>query len=255
MPHLVQGSDGNFYGTTAAGGTSDIGTVFQMTPAGALTTLVSFSGTNGSSPFAALVQGTDGNFYGTTAAGGNLNLNYGAGFGTVFKMTPAGVLTTLVVFSGANGWKSLRRPGAGHQWQFLRHNRIWWKSQFKRRLWLWHGVSNDPRRGVDDAGLVQPAPMAAYRVGGLVQGSDGNFYGTTDGGGAGGGGTVFKMTPAGVLTTLVSFYGANGNNPQAPLVQGSDGNFYGTTEYGGANGLGTVFQVTTNGTLTTLVSF
>ena len=63
------------------------------------------------------------------------------------------------------------------------------------------------------------------------------------------------MTPAGVLTTLVSFNGANGNNPQGGLVQGNDGSFYGTTEYGGANGLGTVFQVTTNGTLTTLVSF
>ena len=90
---------------------------------------------------------------------------------------------------------------------------------------------------------------------GLVQGSDGNFYGTTDGGGAGSCGTVFQMTPAGVLTTLVSFKGANGNDPQGGLVQGTDGNFYGTTEYGGANGQGTVFQVTTNATLTTLVSF
>jgi len=66
---------------------------------------------------------------------------------------------------------------------------------------------------------------------------------------------VFHMTPAGTLTTLVSFIGADGNSPQAALVQGSDGNFYGTTEYGGANGLGTVFQVTPAGVLTTLVSF
>jgi uncharacterized repeat protein (TIGR03803 family) len=63
------------------------------------------------------------------------------------------------------------------------------------------------------------------------------------------------MTPAGVLTTLVSFNGTNGINPQGGLVQGNDGNFYGVTEYGGTNRLGTVFQVTTNGTLTTLVSF
>jgi uncharacterized repeat protein (TIGR03803 family) len=201
---LVQGSDGNFYGTTSLGGNLSLnngagyGTVFQMTPAGVLTRLVSFTGANGSYPSAGLVQGTNGSFYGTAEYGGNLSLNAGYGFGTVFKMTPAGALTTLVSFNLANGYN----PSAG-----------------------------------------------------LVQGSDGNFYGTTDGGGAGGAGTVFKMTPAGVLTTLVAFNGADGNSPQAPLVQGSDGNFYGTTGYGGANGKGTVFQVTPAGALTTLVSF
>ncbi len=99
----------------------------------------------------------------------------------------------------------------------------------------------------------------SYCAGGLVQGSDGNFYGTTAGGGASGsptgGGTVFKMTPNGVVTTLVSFNGANGCSPQAPVIEGTDGNLYGTTTYGGPDGGGTVFQITTNGTLTTLVSF
>lgn len=108
---LVQGSDGNFYGATVLGGANNRGTVFKMTPAGALTTLVSFNGLNGSSPFAALVQGTNGNFYGTTAGGngywvsGSASYNYG----TVFEMTPVGVLTTLHVFSGANGYN----PSAG----------------------------------------------------------------------------------------------------------------------------------------------
>ncbi len=184
---LVQGSDGNFYGTTEYGGASGSGTVFQMTPAGVLTTLVLFNGTNGSHPSAALAQGSDGNFYGTTAYGGT-NGNKG----TVFQMTPAGALTTLVSFNGTNG----SRPVAG-----------------------------------------------------LVQGSDGNFYGTTLLGGANNHGTVFKMTTGGVLTTLVSFNGANGLSPFAPLVQGSDGNFYGTTAGGngywlndGYGGYGTVFQ-------------
>jgi uncharacterized repeat protein (TIGR03803 family) len=195
---LVQGTNGNFYGTTVGGGASGAGTVFKMTSTGALTTLVSFTGANGYTPSAGLVQATNGNFYGATAWGGNLSLNAGYGFGTVFRMTPVGVLTTLLDFNGTNG---------------------------------------------------------GYCVGGLVQGSDGNFYGTTEGGGAGGGGTVFKMTAAGALTTLVSFNGTNGSGPAAGLVQGSDGNFYGTTEYGGAGARGTVFQMTPAGVLTTLDSF
>ena len=95
----------------------------------------------------------------------------------------------------------------------------------------------------------------SYCISGLFQGSDGDFYGTTAGGGAGGGGTVFKIATNGVVTTLASFNGANGNSPQAPLVQGSDGNFYGTTTYGGPAGSGTVFKMTPSGLLTTLAAF
>ena len=182
-----------FYGTTENNGSgSSVGTVFRVTPAGVLTTLVNFNGANGQYPWAGLVLGSDRNFYGTTQTGGN------SGVGTVFKMTPAGVLTTLVNFTGANG----------------------------------------------------SGPYA-----GLVLGSDGNFYGTTSYGGPNDLGTVFQMTPAGVLTTLVNFTGANGHGPYAGLVQGSDGNFYGTTVGGGANDLGTVFKMTPAGVLTTLVSF
>ena len=67
---LVQGSDGNLYGTTSADGRHGGGTIFMMTPAGALATLHSFSGSDGRFPAAGLVQGTDGNLYGTTAQGG-----------------------------------------------------------------------------------------------------------------------------------------------------------------------------------------
>ena len=96
---------------------------------------------------------------------------------------------------------------------------------------------------------------------GLVQATDGDFYGTTDGG-AGtcpppGCGTVFKITPSGTLTTLHSFNGTDGYAPDAGLVQATDGDFYGTTEYGGTNGEygGTVFKITPGGTLTTLYRF
>ena len=79
---------------------------------------------------------------------------------------------------------------------------------------------------------------------GLVLGRDGNFYGTTESGGANGEGTVFKITPRGALTTVHSFNIYDGANPYAALVQATDGNFYGTTESGGAHILGTVFKIT-----------
>jgi uncharacterized repeat protein (TIGR03803 family) len=191
---VVQGIDGNFYGTTNSGGSpKNDGTVFKLTPAGKLTTLHRFSGgVDGATPRAALVLGTDGNFYGTTNLGGPNNS------GTVFKMKPGGRLTILHSFSGADG----ANPWAG-----------------------------------------------------LIRATDGNFYGTTSAGGARGDGTVFKITSGGTLTTLYSFAGADGYQPTAALVQASDGNFYGTTSGGGANGEGTVFKITSGGTLTTLYSF
>jgi uncharacterized repeat protein (TIGR03803 family) len=89
---------------------------------------------------------------------------------------------------------------------------------------------------------------------GLVQGTDGNFYGTTQYGGAYGYGTVFQITPSGTLTTRHSFSYSDGAGPTAGLVQGTDGNFYGTTYQGGVYGYGTVFQIAPAGTgLTTLL--
>ncbi len=94
----------------------------------------------------------------------------------------------------------------------------------------------------------------------LVQATNGDLYGTTYGGGANGGGTVFKITPSGGLTTLYSFLCSQTNctdglDPTAGLIQGTDGNFYGTTPIGGANKGGTVFKITPRGTLTTLYGF
>ena len=198
---LVQASDGNFYGTTFYGGESQnchfstCGTVFKITPSGALTTLYTFNGSDGANPYGGLVQASDGNFYGTTSAGG-----FCGGYGTVFKITPNGTLTTLAVFCS----------------------------------------SEDPYAG-------------------LIQASDGNLYGTTTGGGGYRGGTVFKITSGGTLTTLYNFCSqtgcADGAAPEAALIQASDGNFYGTTAGGGANNDGTVFKITPSGTLTTLYSF
>ncbi len=100
---LVLATDGDFYGTTVAGGEFGHGTVFKMTPDGALTTLVSFDQTNGAVPYAGLIQASDGNFYGTTAFGGDLSLFNGRGLGTVFRVTADGILTTLARFEETNG--------------------------------------------------------------------------------------------------------------------------------------------------------
>ncbi len=208
---LVQGNDGNFYGTTYEGGTNGLGTVFKISTNGALTTLYSFGSLqdtdgdplDGANPVAALLQGNDGYFYGTTFSGGT---NYYAG--TVFKISPNGALTTLYSF----------------------------------------GSVQDTNGNLLDG---------YYPNAGLVQGSDGNFYGTTIWGGTNVYGTLFKINNNGMLTTLHSFTSGNdGGNPRGALVQGSDGFFYGTTTWGGTNGYyGTVFKVSTNGALNTLYSF
>ena len=236
---LVQGSDGNLYGTTRGGGANGYGTVFKITPSGTLTTLHSFNGTDGSgNSAAALVQGADGNFYGTTESGG------ANGPGTVFKITPSGTLTTLHSFDGTDGAEpnGLAQGSDGN---------------FYGTTYTGGDIANQPLGTVfkitpsgtlttlhDFNGADGASPAA-----GLVQGTNGNFYGTTSV-------TFFEITPSGTLTTLHSFNGTDSSGESAAgLVQGADGNFYGITKTGGANGYGTVFKITPTGALTMLHSF
>jgi uncharacterized repeat protein (TIGR03803 family) len=259
---LVQGINGSFYGTTFGGGANSLGTVFEITAGGTLTTLYSFCSqtncTDGSGPFAGLVQASDGSLYGTTYYGGA----YGYGFGTVFKITPGGTLTTLHSFAGtvlgATGDGAYPRGGL-----------------IQATDGNFYGTTSGG--GVADSGTVFEitaggtlttlysfCSLADCADGsgpdvGLVQAGDGSFYGTTDSGGTHGGGTVFQISAAGNLTTLYSFCSqtncTDGGYPNAGLVQGADGNFYGTTDEGGAHGEGTVFQISAAGSLTTLYSF
>jgi uncharacterized repeat protein (TIGR03803 family) len=230
---LVQGSDGNFYGTTSQGGASGNGTVFRITASGSLSNLHSFVGSDGANPSSGLVQGSDGSFYGTTYAGGN-------SYGTVFRISSSGSLTTLWSFTngldGASSYATLvlgsdgKFYGTTSQGGASGNGTVFRISSTGNLTNLWEFT------GCGDGGL----PFA-----GLVQGSDGNFYGTTAGSGSGpsGYGTVFRISPNGSLTTLHSFGTSDGANPYAALMQGSDGNFYGTA-YAGGNGYGTVFQLT-----------
>jgi uncharacterized repeat protein (TIGR03803 family) len=238
---LVLGSDNSFYGTTQGSqGSIPYGTVFKITTDGTLTTLARFNKSNGAYPQAALVQGSDGAFYGTTQGGGSApHPNSPNGYGTVFKITTNGVLTTLVSFDGSSGWACIGSLVQGTDGNFYGDlGLIGPGSVFQMTptgdlttlAWFNGGNGADPWAG-------------------LVQAGDGNFYGTTrDGGnlslfGGVGGGTVFKMTPDGTLTTLVSFDRANGALPEAALIKGSDGNLYGTTFTGITNGVGTIFRI------------
>jgi uncharacterized repeat protein (TIGR03803 family) len=249
---LIQGSDGNFYGT--AGGTAVVNcTVFKITPAGTLTTLWQFgslsNNADGNSPMASLVQGCDGDFYGTTSYGGT---NRHAG--TVYKITSAGTFTPLWQFGSLPNYADGASPSGelvlGADGNFYGAtfeggtNSFYltgdYGTVFKitpagtlTPLWQFGSLSNN---------ADGRSPAAA-----LVQGRDGNFYGTTVGGGVYNYGTVFKITPAGTLTPLWQFTGgADGRGPIAALAQGGDGNFYGTTQSG------SIFQITSAGTLTTL---
>ena len=236
---LVQGPDGNFYGTTADGGPTANGTVFRVTPGGALTTLLS----DQPNPAPGLVIGNDGLLYGMTSAGGP------SGFGTAFKMTTSGVPTNFAVLNGVNG----RSPLAGLV--LAGDGNFYGTSQQGGT----NGVGALFR--VSPGGVVtllvsfEASSIGAFPVAGLTLGPEGNLYGVTSFGGTGLRGTIFKVTLAGSLTTIHSFQAAESTGRQARLTLGRDGNLYGTSQDGGNSNLGAVFKITTNGVYTTLVSF
>ncbi len=247
MPYavLTQGTNASLYGVTYYGGSAYYGTVFIMSTNGVVSTTVALNyTTSGGFPVAGMVQGRDGNFYGPTLDGGL------SGYGTLFRLTSAKAFTTLSSFNGANGAYSSSLLLQGADGNF-------------------YGTAEDGGTNGDwgtvfrttSAGVVTPLVSFSYTnggipVAGLVQDTDGTFYGTTYYGGTNGAGSVFKMADDGTLTSLYSFSGdADGSNPFGGLLLSRDGNLYGTTESGGTYGAGTVFRMSPDGTLVTLASF
>jgi uncharacterized repeat protein (TIGR03803 family) len=265
---LIQGTNGNLYGTTYSGGANNYGTVFEITTGGKLTTLYSFcssSGcTDGSGPSATLVLATNGSFYGTTYEGGSSTI-WPFGSGTVFEVTSEGKLRTLHTFctqlndQGFCGDGNFPGGGlvqatdenfygtttSGGAYGYGTVFRITMSGTFTT-LYSFCAAGQFCPDGRD--------PSAA-----LVQGTDGDLYGTTFGGGSAAYGTAFKITTAGTLTTLYTFcsqeFCDDGAFPDGPMTQDSQGNFYGTTWSGGTDNGGTVFEITPEGTLTTLHIF
>jgi uncharacterized repeat protein (TIGR03803 family) len=245
-------SDGNFYGTTARGGAGDNGTIFQMTPAGALKTLAEFTGRagkkRGALPESPLVVGPDASFYGTTFAGGKYNV------GTIYKVTPAGDVTTLIDFGGPNrGAQPQAGLVLGQNGKFRGTTLRGGKGNSGTVFEV--SASGELRTLLEFPG-VNPD---TYSQGGIIRAKDDNFYGVSAASGLFGKGSVFQITSLGAATTLSEFSDNGGpnspKNPRAPLLQAQNGDFYGVTVNGGTQNLGTIFKITSDGVLTFLAEF
>ncbi len=259
---LVLGTDGNFYGTTGNGGNQGFGNFFKLTPDGTLTSLYSFCPDpgcfQGQLPTGALALGIDGNFYGTTQIGGF------PGHGIVFKITPAGVLTTLHVFCKQTNCPDGANPVAG---------------LVLARDGTFYGTTT--RGGAAQQGTIfRIGPTGNFTTlhsfcaetnctdgqfpnGPLVVTFDGNIFGAAGGGGTGSldgspAGIIYELTAGGTYSTIYNFCVVtncqDGIDPQA-ITLGGDGRLYGVTQSGGFTNNGTVFRLTMGGVLTRLHSF
>jgi uncharacterized repeat protein (TIGR03803 family) len=289
---LIADPAGNLYGTTAGGGASGQGTVFQLDPSGNLTVLHSFTGADGSYPRAVLIADAAGNLYGTTISGGAQDA------GTVFQLTPSGTLNVLYSFTGGSDgalpWAGMIADAAGNLYGTTYSGgasgqgtvfqldpsgtpTVLYSFTGGNDASPWAGLIADAAgnlygttEGGDGPGEVfQLTPSGTLNVlcwftgregavphGGLILDVAGNLYGTTHNGGTGGYGTVFQLAPSGALNVLHSFTGgSDGAYPEAGLVADTAGNLYGTTWGGGAGGQGTVFQFDPSGALNVLHSF
>ncbi len=247
---LTLGSDGNFYGTTANGGSLAYGVLFKVSPTGNYTVLHDFTGGSDSGgPESGPIEGADGNIYGVT---------YGSccAYSTVYKYTRSGVFSTIYIFDWAHGaWAdSIMQGSDGNLYVTSFEGGIHYNGTI---------VKLSPSGKLLSYYQFPGPPGGTFPVGRVVEAPDGNYYGVTLEGGYPNGnygwGTIFRMTPQGKVTRIYAFCSNGTTCPDGyypgSLVLGSDGNLYGTTEFGGANFLGTLFRISTSGVFTSLYSF
>jgi uncharacterized repeat protein (TIGR03803 family) len=263
---VVVDKTGNIYGTTFQGGISNCenygscGVVYKLEPGGKFTVLHAFKGESykdGANPESGLVMDSAGNLYGTTVDGGTPEGCpnwYPLGCGTVYKIDTHGKETILHYFDGEDG----QNPSAGlildpqgNLYGSTLNGAYGFGTIFK--------LSPEGKETVLHS-FTGNLPDNGYPYDGLARDIAGNLYGTTEWHPFGSNvyGTVFKLSPKGVLTTLVEFDLVDGGYPLSGLIRDSEGALYGTTVYGGNcryNGCGTVFEVDKNGDETVLYNF
>jgi len=248
---VTLGFDGNFYGTTQSGGNRGVGSVFKVTPTGTLTTLWNFdNGTDDSVPVYTTLLGKDNNMYGVSVG------QYNGQYGVFFRVSSAGAFAALRDFAYTNG-ANPNLPTQGADGDFYGTAQaggdptcrcgVVYKATSTGVVTVLHAFKGYPNDG--------------YRpIGVLVQGNDGNFYGTTYRGGAHNQGSVFKITPTGNFTLLHSFHYGGGTSfdatlPEAGLTLGTDGSFYGVGAAGGTKNAGAIFKITSAGSESVLYNF
>ena len=262
---LIQASDGDFYGTTARGGASDLGTIYKVTAGGTFTSLRAFTGaaqpTGGLYPVAGLAEHTDGMLYGTTSG------DFASGsYGIAYRVSASGSTFNNIVFFGGQTLANKGSTPLG--------------SMIKASDGFFYGTTQYGGTGTVNFGTIYkiaPSTGALTTViefsnngannrgaspnAQLVDGGDGYLYGTTFAGGPQDFGTVFKLRVSnGSLTTLATFTNASSPNPGkwpiGAMLLASDGLLYGTTVNGGAFNAGVIYRVNpTSGAVTTIVEF
>jgi len=244
---LFADPNGLLYGTAWGGGTNGVGTVFQVTTNGTLSTMYTFTnGIDGTTPLATLVADINGDLWGTTSGGSSLT-NGGAPYGTVFKITTNGILTTIYTFTNGTDGSA---PRAGLVQGF--------DGNFYGTCTSPNGAIYVPQSGsvfrITPAGVFSDLDsFSGTSVAALLEGTDTNFYGTTMQGGEGSG-TLFEVTPEGAFSVIQSLSPSDGPSYGA-LIQGADGNLYGTSDGIGAFGFGTIFKLTLPSTLSNIYLF
>jgi uncharacterized repeat protein (TIGR03803 family) len=262
---VIQATDGNFYATTAGAGEGDgsVGNVVRITPDGEISSIYSFCSkplcADGEYPETSPILGSDGNFYGVTVQGGS-DLNNAGGWGTVYKITLDGQLTTLYTFctvspcaDGANP-VGIMQAADGNL----------------------YGVTSSAGGGYNAGTLFKITTTGEFSIvhsfcslancadgwepgSAPIQGIDGSLIGTTRWGGTHGGGVVYSISPLGTFNVVHTFFCSNPPCPRgyAPngVVQDAAGNLFGTTLFGGSAGDGTAFEITSTHQFKLLHSF
>lgn len=249
---LVLGRSGDLYGVTYEGGTGTSpgsgrwGTAFRLSTSGTFTSIADFQSADGRGADSDLVEGPNGVFYGTRRGSTN------GGLGSVFAVNPLGGYANLHYFQETDGREPVTGVSFGPDGMLYGATSMGGTTGYGVIFKVAPTFGNATVTTVANLGSTTGGTAPLGR---LVQSVDGNYYGTTQYGGTYDKGTVFRVTPQGQLTTVVSFGGTNGIYPTGGLTNGPDGNLYGITAGESGDPYGTVYKVTTAGVLTTIHRF